>query len=492
MKNSIQFLLFSSVAFFAGIMGAFFYDTYLRKDVYTGPVGQKERNWADASSYQTFWEEETLAPASAPKAAPAAAPISFVEASERSKSSVVFIKNFSGTDSRRYSIFDYFFGNGPTQRVSTGSGVIMSEDGYIITNNHVIERAETIEVVHEKRTYPAKLIGTDKNTDIAVLKIEATDLPAIPKGSSRDLKIGEWVLAVGNPFNLTSTVTAGIVSAKERQINILGGEFPLESFIQTDAPINPGNSGGALVNSQGELVGINTAILSRTGSYTGYGFAVPVDIATKIANDLIEFGEVQKALPGVDVVEITPELAEDMRLNTLDGVIVTHVLRNGAAEKAGIQKDDVILSIDGVRIGGKGSFEEQLSYFYPGDQVMVRFLRKGEAKEVRLQLQNLEGGTGVIQRAYYSSALLGARLEAVNAIERDRLNVDYGVKISSMTRGYLRDLGLNNGFVLTRINDQPASNPKEVGKFLEEYSGRLRLEGVTANGQRFLQSYTIR
>lgn len=208
-------------------------------------------------------------------------PVSFVEASQASTGSVVFIKNFSGTDPRRYSMFDYFFGTGPDQRVSTGSGVILSQDGYIITNNHVIDGAEIIEVIHKKRTYQAKLIGTDKNTDIAVLKIEAVNLPAITRGSSKDLKIGEWVLAVGNPFNLTSTVTAGIVSAKERQINILGGDFPLESFIQTDAPINPGNSGGALVNIKGELVGINTAILSRTGSYTGYGFAVPVILCPK-------------------------------------------------------------------------------------------------------------------------------------------------------------------------------------------------------------------
>ena len=260
-------------------------------------------------------------------------PESFVEASQSSTGSVVFIKNFSGTDYRRYSMFDYFFGTTPSTQVSTGSGVILSKDGYIITNAHVIERAETLEVVHQKRTYQAKLVGMDKNTDIAVLKIEAQNLPEIKLGSSRSLQIGEWVLAVGNPFNLTSTVTAGIVSAKERQINILGGDFPLESFIQTDAPINPGNSGGALVNVRGELVGINTAILSRTGSYTGYGFAVPVDVAVKVANDLIQHGEVQKAVPGVEVDEITPELAEEMGLNNLEGVVVTRVVKDGAAEK---------------------------------------------------------------------------------------------------------------------------------------------------------------
>jgi len=271
-------------------------------------------------------------------------PESFTAASQLSTGSVVFIKNFSGTDYRRYSMFDYFFGTTPSQQVSTGSGVIFSKDGYIITNHHVIDGAE----------------------NIAVLKIEAKNLPEIKLGSSRSLQIGEWVLAVGNPFNLTSTVTAGIVSAKERQINILGGDFPLESFIQTDAPINPGNSGGALVNVRGELVGINTAILSRTGSYTGYGFAVPVDVAVKVANDLIRHGEVQKAIPGVEVAEITPELAEDMSLLSMEGVLVTHLLRDGAAEKAGLQKNDVITQIGDWKITGKGSFEEALSYYYPG------------------------------------------------------------------------------------------------------------------------------
>lgn len=419
-------------------------------------------------------------------------PVSFVEASEKSTPSVVFIKNFAGTDQRRYSMFDYFFGTGPTQRVSTGSGVIISTDGYIITNNHVIDRAETIEVVHQKKTYPAKLIGTDKNTDIAVLKIEASNLPAIKQGSSRNLRIGEWVIAVGNPFNLTSTVTAGIVSAKERQINILGGEFPLESFIQTDAPINPGNSGGALVNIQGELVGINTAILSRTGSYTGYGFAVPVDIAMKISNDLIQYGEVQKAIPGIDVVEITPELAEEMKLKTLDGVIVTHVIRNGASDKAGLQRNDVITKIEGINITGKGSFEELLSYYYPGDKIKIDYQRNNENRSAQLTLQNLEGGTGVLVREFYSSNILGARLEAVNTIEKDRLGIGHGIKITGMTRGYLRELGLNNGFVITFINGEQAKNPEIAGKYLENFSGRLRLEGVTPTGQPFMQSYSVR
>lgn len=475
-------LKFIALAFLAGLAGAWTYQQLFVSEQFS----TSEEAVSMQAPFQVSFDREDTAPVSVN------APMSFVEASERSTPSVVFIKNFSGTDQRRYSIFDYFFGTGPTQRVSTGSGVIISSDGYIITNNHVIERAETIEVVHQKRTYPARLIGTDKNTDIAVLKVEAANLPAIKQGSSRDLRIGEWVIAVGNPFNLTSTVTAGIVSAKERQINILGGEFPLESFIQTDAPINPGNSGGALVNVKGELVGINTAILSRTGSYTGYGFAVPVDIAIKIANDLIKFGEVQKAIPGLDVVEVTPELAEEMSLNSLDGVIVTHVIRNGASEKAGLQRNDVITRIEGFEVTGKGSFEEVLSYYYPGDKITVHYRRGKDSRTAQLTLQNLEGGTGVLRREFFASNILGARLETINTLEKDRFNISYGIKITGLTRGYLRDLGLNNGFIITQINGEPVKNPEQTGQFLEKFSGRLRLEGFTANGQPFMQSYNVR
>lgn len=471
----------TGVSFLAGLAGA---------AVWTQFTFQEPKNSSFSLSDQTdtemsFASDYTPSTRTEP-------PLSFVDASENSTQSVVFIKNFSGTDPRRYSMFDYFFGSGPSQQVSSGSGVIISEDGYIVTNNHVIDRAETIEVIHQKKTYKARLVGTDKNTDIAVLKIDAVGLPAIRRGSSRDLKIGEWVLAVGNPFNLTSTVTAGIVSAKERQINILGGDFPLESFIQTDAPINPGNSGGALVNVNGELVGINTAILSRTGSYTGYGFAVPVDIAMKVSNDLIQYGEVQKAIPGIEAVEITPELAEEMNIKTLNGVIVTHVVRDGAAEEAGLQRNDVITQLGNQPITGMGSFEEALSYYYPGQELPVTYNRNGQRKTAQLKLQNLEGGSGILKREYYSSAILGAKLEAVNTIEKDKMGVEYGIKLTGMTRGYLRDLGLREGFIITQINREPARDPKTVGKFLEEYSGKLLLEGVASSGQPFMQSYTIR
>lgn len=483
MQKSITLFI---MAFAAGLLGAWTFQEFFTHD----------QSAFSATSYDAGFSSRHVAQytPSDVSSSGSAVPDSFVEASEKSTNSVVFIKNFSGTDYRRYSMFDFFFGpqGGSGQRVSTGSGVIFSQDGYIITNNHVVEDAETLEVVHQKKTYQAKLIGTDPNTDIAVLKIDAEGLPAIKKGSSRELKIGEWVLAVGNPFNLTSTVTAGIVSAKERQINILGGDFPLESFIQTDAAINPGNSGGALVNTSGELVGINTAILSRTGTYTGYGFAVPVDIAAKIANDLIKFGEVQKAIPGIETQEITPEIASEMDLETLNGVVVSHIIRNGAAQKAGLQTNDVIVAINETPITGKGSFEEALSYFYPGDQIRISYLRDNQRKSTELTLQNLQGGTGVIQKDFYSSALLGAKLEAVNTVDKDRLQIEHGVKITSLTRGYLSELGLGNGFILTEVNGEPAKDPEEIGRFLEEYSGRLVLEGLTPRGRVFRQSYSVR
>lgn len=486
MVKNLQVLF---IAIIGGVIGAWVFQEYL---ISNSPLVESKRDdfneEISSSQFTRMPHEKKSVPLKVD-----AVPDSFVAASENSTNSVVFIKNFSGTDSRRYSIFDYFFGQGMSQQtVSTGSGVIFSSDGYIITNNHVVDKAETIEVIHKKRMYKARLIGADANTDIAVLKIEAENLPAIEIGSSRSLKIGEWVLAVGNPFNLTSTVTAGIVSAKERQINIMGGEFPLESFIQTDAPINPGNSGGALVNTKGELVGINTAILSRTGSYTGYGFAVPSDIATKIANDLIRFGEVQKAIPGVEIIEITPERAQEMKLESLDGVIVSHVIRSGAAEKSGIKINDVIVAIDGNEITGKGSFEEALSYYYPGDKISIEYLRNGSRNKAELILQNLLGSTGIIKRSFYSSPLLGAELETVNAIEMDRYGISYGIKITSLTRGYLRDLGFGEGFILTSINGRPAKDPEKAGKFLEDFSGKLTLEGLTPGGRTFKQSYSVK
>ncbi len=415
----------------------------------------------------------------------------FVVASETSTNSVVFIKNISEKNYRR-NYFDWFFDGGGSsgvqEEVSSGSGVIFSEDGYIVTNNHVISEANRLEVVHNKKTYKATLIGKDPSTDLAVLKIEAKKLPAIKIGSSKTLHVGEWVLAVGNPFNLTSTVTAGIVSAKGRNINILEGKFPIESFIQTDAAINPGNSGGALVNKKGELVGINTAILSRTGSYAGYGFAVPVDIVRKIVNDLIRYGEVQKAFFGGEVYDIDSDLVERLELkvddNDLSGVLLGYLQKDGPANTAGLEEGDILTAIDDEPINSKSEFDEIIGYHTPGDKVSITFRRNNRTVSKPLVLTNREGTTKILKRAVYSSKSLGANLEVVPKVERDYLNIESGVRISNIQRGLIRQMQISEGFIVTSINNERIDSPEEFIKILESIRGRVLIRGVSKDGVR--------
>ncbi|MDJ1472996.1 trypsin-like peptidase domain-containing protein [Xanthocytophaga flava] len=408
----------------------------------------------------------------------------FVAASAASTSSVVFIKTTS-TIANQYDMFDWFFGGGGReQKVSgSGSGVIFTADGYVVTNNHVIENANSIEVVHNKRSYKAKMIGTDPSTDIAVLKIEGKGLPAIKLAHSRDVQVGEWVLAVGNPFNLTSTVTAGIVSAKGRNIGILGSQFPIESFIQTDAAINPGNSGGALVNIKGELIGINSAILSRTGSYTGYGFAVPVDIVNKIFNDLVKYGEVQTGFLGAEVSDINSQTAEKYALNDYSGAVVTYLETGSAAEKLGLRKGDVILKVNGQTINSKAEFDEQLSFYRPGDKITVTYRRGNDTKEGQLTLTNREGTTGLLKHETYKAESLGAELEALSKVEKDKFRLQNGVRIVKITgRGVLSQF--DEGFIITSINRQPVNAPKDVVDMMGNVRGRLIIEGLDPSGER--------
>ena len=364
----------------------------------------------------------------------------------------------------------------------TGSGFVYDNAGHIVTNNHVIENATRIEVIHNRRSYEAKLIGTDPSTDLAVLKIEGKNLPAAKPGRSREVQVGEWVLAVGNPFNLESTVTAGIVSAKGRNINILSSQFPIESFIQTDAAINPGNSGGALVNARGELIGINTAILSRTGSYTGYGFAVPVDIVVKTVKDLIQYGEVQKAFLGAEVTDLNNEVAKKYEISEYVGVVVTYLEEGGAAAKAGIRKGDVILKVNNETINSKAEFGEQVSYYRPGDKITVVYRRGTETKEAPLTLTNREGTTGVLKRETFSVEGLGADLEAVSKVERDKMGIEGGVRVMNVRKGLMGRLGIEEGFVITAINRRPVTSPKEVADFLANAQGRVIVEGVDKKG----------
>ncbi len=412
---------------------------------------------------------------------PAELPVDFSLAATKAIPSVVYINSISQGAS--YSYWDLMFGNSGSQtRVSSGSGVIFRQDGYIVTNNHVVGSAEKIEVIYNKRVYEAELVGTDPSTDLAVLKINATNLPAITVGNSKNVQVGEWVVAVGNPFSLSSTVTAGIVSAKGRRIGILEDKFPIESFIQTDAAINPGNSGGALVNKAGDLVGINTAILSRTGSYTGYAFAVPVDIAKKVVDDLIKYGIVQKAFFGGSVVDYDYQYARKNSLsNDLDftGVLLESIDEKGAAAQAGLKAGDIITRINDITVNSVSTFEEEISYRYPGDKVTVTYQRNNKPGTATLTLVNRNGTTEKVKRIIYTSKTMGAQLEAT----------DYGVKVFKLTDGYMKRLGVPENYTIISINRVKVNNPEDVIEFFEKYKGRVNLYGI--NGAREVIPYNF-
>ena len=417
----------------------------------------------------------------------------FASASARSTQSVVFITTLSEYEYSTGTMFDWFFEPRTSRRTGSGSGVIFSNDGYIVTNNHVIEGADKISVTLGKQTYDAKLIGTDPSSDLAVIKVDAESLKAIPLGTSKNVAVGEWVLAVGNPFNLTSTVTAGIVSAKGRNINLLKDKFPIESFIQTDAAINPGNSGGALVNQSGELIGINTAILSRTGSYAGYGFAIPVDIVIKVFNDLVKYGEVQKAFIGTDFLEIDGEIAEKMELKSLEGVIAVNIQKDGAAAKAGVKEGDVIQSINNQSVSSKANLEEYLANLYPGDEVSMGLLRDGKTLSKNVTLLNREGKTGIIEKQVFYSEFLGAEFEVVSKVEKDLLRIENGVKVIDVdSRGFIAQLDIPKGFIITAINRRPINDPKELSEILSKVRGRVEIYGVNASGRKVYYPFYLR
>jgi Do/DeqQ family serine protease len=378
----------------------------------------------------------------------------------------------------------------------SGSGVIISEDGYIVTNNHVIDGSKEIEVtLNDKRTFKATLVGADPNTDIALLKIEAENLPVIIFGNSDALKVGEWVLAVGNPFNLTSTVTAGIVSAKARNINIINSQMRIESFIQTDAAVNPGNSGGALVNTRGELVGINTAIASQTGSYAGYAFAVPVSIVQKVGADIRKFGVVQRAVLGVSMQDITSELAKEKKLKTLEGAFVAEIVENSAAEKAGIKKEDVIVKVNGVAIKSSSELQEQIGRYSPGDKVEVTVLRDNKEVTLKAELKNRQGNTEVISAEATSVDVLGAKFKELNSKTKNSLGLSYGLEVASVSKGKFQQAGIRPGFIVVKINNQAVRSEDDVKSALDAAVNTndqfkvLTVAGVYPNGK--VAYYTI-
>jgi Do/DeqQ family serine protease len=413
--------------------------------------------------------------------------LDFTEAAKLTVHAVVHVKVRSQLNGYDNPFYNFLFGRPNYQTetapiVSAGSGVIISNDGYIVTNNHVIDGADILEVtLNDKKTYTAKVIGSDPATDIALIKIEEKNLPYLDWGDSDQLQVGEWVLAVGNPFNLASTVTAGIVSAKARSINILNKSTAIEAFIQTDAAVNPGNSGGALVDTHGRLVGINTAIASPTGTFSGYSFAVPQKIAQKIVSDLLEYGAVQRAFIGVSIADVTSPVAKQNGINSTQGVYVSDVSSDGAAKDAGIKGGDVILKVKDVSVNSTSELQEQIGQHRPGDQISVTILRNSKEKTVLLTLRNIEGKTDII-KADETFELYGASFKTPTAAELGKLRIKGGVKVSSVQTGKFSAAGIKDGFIITSINRRSIYDLQDFKLIFNNLEGGIYIEGVYPNG----------
>ena len=446
-----------------------------------------------------------------------AQPVDLTQAAENSLHAVVHIKSTQQAKEQTVTVRDPFaeifgdiFGNGGRQqrrvqtqpRVGFGSGVIISKDGYIVTNNHVIDGADEIIVkLNDNREFKGRMIGTDPNSDLALVKIEGDDFPTIPVGDSDALKVGEWVLAVGNPFNLTSTVTAGIVSAKARTLGVygIGG---VESFIQTDAAINQGNSGGALVNAKGELVGINAVLSSPTGAYAGYGFAIPTSVMTKVVSDLKQYGTVQRALLGIkgtslagdgDMMSDQPidksgATLSDKRkeFGVVDGVWVREIVDGGSAAGSDIKVDDVIIGIDGKKVQNFADLQEAIAQHRPGDKVTVKVMRDKKEKNINITLKNEQGTTKIVKDA--GMEILGAAFKELPDDLKKQLNLGYGLQVTGVTSGKMADAGVRKGFIILKANDQPmrkVSDLEEVMKAAVKSPNQvLFLTGVFPSGKR--------
>lgn len=449
----------------------------------------------------------------AAKAVAPAQPVDLTYAAEKALPAVVHIKNVQNSKVQTVDVqsdpFSDFFsdpfgffgnpgrGNGGTQkrkiqtqpRASSGSGVIISTDGYIVTNNHVVDGADELTVtLNDNREFSARIIGTDKTTDLALIKVDAKDLPAITIGSSDKLKVGEWVLAVGNPFNLNSTVTAGIVSAKARSLGANG----VESFIQTDAAINQGNSGGALVNTSGELVGINAMLYSQTGSYSGYGFAIPTTIMNKVVADIKQYGNVQRAFLGIQGQDVRPYLdmqkedGKELDLGTNEGVYVAKVDDDGAGAAAGLKAGDVITAIDGKKLTKMAELQEMMAGKRPGDKVSITFLRNKKSSTVNVVLKNAQGNTNVVKTADLD--ILGANFREITAAQKSQLNTNYGLEVIKVNNGAMKDAGIAKGFIIQRANDQTIRTLDELQKVVKEASTSkdpvLYIQGIYPTGKK--------
>lgn len=423
-----------------------------------------------------------------------ASDVNFVNAAEKTVNAVVHIKTEIEHAGNTYydffgSLLEQLYGE-PLQihgnkSVGYGSGVVISSDGYIVTNNHVVDGATKIEVTfNDKHKRTATIIGNDPSTDLALIKVDTKGLEYLTFADSDKVRVGEWVLAVGNPFNLTSTVTAGIVSAKARNINILGDGSTIESFIQTDAAINPGNSGGALVNMDGELIGINAAIASRTGSYEGYSFAIPSNIVKKVIEDFLQYGSLQRAYLGVSIVEITEELAKNKGITEMSGIYIMEVSENGGAKDADIKDGDILLSVNDKTVNSNSQLIGVIGQYRPGDKVMVKIQRNGEILEKIVTLKNLEGTDELHKEgdAFYNKDL-GIKAQVLSPSLKNKLGINHGLKVVEVKEGVFKQKGITDDFIILAVNNQRVSSENDLNKALNSAkNGKTRIEGTNMTG----------
>ena len=451
----------------------------------TAPETQPSAVVADANGNTVEYRTVNLADTDYPD---------FTYAAESAVEAVVYVEVTVQSRQQYQNIdpfFRFFFGDEFTpqsrEQKGSGSGVIIRPDGYIVTNNHVVDGATSIQVtLNNNQQYDATVVGTDPATDVAIIKVDATGLPTIPMGDSDALRLGEWVLAIGSPLGvqLRSTITAGIVSAKGRSMPDNSGEFKIESFIQTDAAVNPGNSGGALVNKKGELVGINTAIVSQTGSYSGYSFAVPVNIVKRVVDDLIDYGSVKRAVLGITMGTVDKKFADEMKLSSVSGVYINEVLKGSAAEKAGLEKNDVIVAIDGQKITDASSVQAKVSGYHPGDKAEISYIRDGKSKTTTVVFQAAAQENGETD-VDGTTAFYGARLKAADTETLKALNLRSGVEIVSLGSGKMAEAGAKPGSVILYVNGESVSKPEDVVAKAKKASRAVYMEGVDKNGRAF-------
>ena len=465
-KKSMAIILIASLG---GISGAFVYSHF--------------SNQADLGSISERQHVQFVSNNNAPNQSGLT---DFTKAAEMSIHSVVHVKTFFTQQNNNFFGSPFDFWGRPQQQSqqqqATGSGVIISQDGYIVTNNHVVENAEKVEItLNNNQSYDAKIIGTDPSTDLALLKIEEKNLPFITYGNSDNVKVGEWVLAVGNPFNLTSTVTAGIISAKARNIGILPDQYKIESFLQTDAAVNPGNSGGALVNTSGELIGINSAIASNNGSFTGYSFAIPVNLVRKVMDDLAEFGSVQRGFIGVSIRDIDSKLMTEKGIHQSQGIYVAGLTPGGAAADAGLKEGDIIEKVGDANVTSTPQLQEQIGRYRPGDKVALSVLRDGKSNIFMLTLRNKDGDTKIVKNEQALS-ILGGTFEAIGQTEKSSLGIRGGVKISKLIPGKLQNAGIREGFIITSIDKKTILTKEDLESALKTKQGGVLIEGIYPNG----------